>query len=137
MHSAPDDARAPGGDRAPDEARARDEAHGRAARDGARVPDDARGEARRVRLVRGGPVLVEGPVTVVGDDGVPVTSDRFMVALCTCRRSRRYPWCDTSHRRRTAPRDTPHDGDTPRDRDTGRGSGPGACQDDEEKEGPR
>ncbi|MFD5889719.1 CDGSH iron-sulfur domain-containing protein [Streptomyces sp. NPDC060334] len=24
-------------------------------------------------------------------------SDRFMVALCTCRRSRTYPWCDTSH----------------------------------------
>ncbi|MDQ3432461.1 MAG: CDGSH iron-sulfur domain-containing protein, partial [Actinomycetota bacterium] len=30
-------------------------------------------------------------------------SDRFLVALCTCRRSRRYPWCDTSHRAR-APR---------------------------------
>ncbi|MFE9913017.1 CDGSH iron-sulfur domain-containing protein [Streptomyces clavifer] len=28
-------------------------------------------------------------------------SDRFVVAVCTCRRSRMYPWCDTSHRRRT------------------------------------
>ncbi|MFI5998102.1 CDGSH iron-sulfur domain-containing protein [Streptomyces sp. NPDC051362] len=27
-------------------------------------------------------------------------SERFMVALCTCRRSRVYPWCDTSHRPR-------------------------------------
>ncbi|MFG2174154.1 CDGSH iron-sulfur domain-containing protein [Streptomyces niveus] len=27
-------------------------------------------------------------------------SDRFTVALCTCRRSRAYPWCDTSHRHR-------------------------------------
>ncbi|MEW5626284.1 CDGSH iron-sulfur domain-containing protein [Streptomyces hydrogenans] len=27
-------------------------------------------------------------------------SDRFSVAICTCRRSRAYPWCDTSHRRR-------------------------------------
>nr|WP_322973708.1 CDGSH iron-sulfur domain-containing protein [Actinacidiphila yanglinensis] len=50
-----------------------------------------------------GPVLVEGPVTVVADDGEAVTSDRFMVAICTCRRSRSYPWCDTSHRRRSRP----------------------------------
>lgn len=50
-----------------------------------------------------GPLLIEGPVTVVGDDGVAVTSDRFMVAVCTCRRSRTYPWCDTSHRRRPRP----------------------------------
>ncbi|WP_405393006.1 CDGSH iron-sulfur domain-containing protein [Streptomyces sp. NBC_01102] len=28
-------------------------------------------------------------------------SNRFVVAVCTCRRSRMYPWCDTSHRRRT------------------------------------
>lgn len=46
-------------------------------------------------------MLVEGPVTVTGDDGVTVTSHRFAVAICTCRRSRTYPWCDTSHRRRT------------------------------------
>lgn len=39
-------------------------------------------------------------MTVTGDDGVPVTSHRFVVAVCTCRRSRSYPWCDTSHRRR-------------------------------------
>lgn len=46
-------------------------------------------------------MLVEGPVTVTGDDGVSVTSRRFVVAVCTCRRSRSYPWCDTSHRHRT------------------------------------
>ncbi|MGY0070849.1 CDGSH iron-sulfur domain-containing protein [Streptomyces sp. QTS137] len=34
------------------------------------------------------------------EDGSTVTSDRFVVALCACRRSRTYPWCDTSHRRR-------------------------------------
>lgn len=45
-------------------------------------------------------MLIEGPVEVVGDDGTVVRSDRFVVALCTCRRSRTYPWCDTSHRRR-------------------------------------
>ncbi|MGP3926306.1 CDGSH iron-sulfur domain-containing protein [Streptomyces sp. 8N616] len=48
----------------------------------------------------GGPVLVEGPVEVVLPNGRTVTSDRFMVAVCTCRRSHTYPWCDTSHRRR-------------------------------------
>nr|WP_202534388.1 CDGSH iron-sulfur domain-containing protein [Streptomyces sp. SID3212] len=45
--------------------------------------------------------MVDGPVTVELDDGTTATSDRFRVALCTCRRSRRFPWCDTSHRRRT------------------------------------
>jgi CDGSH-type Zn-finger protein len=49
---------------------------------------------------REGPVLIEGPVDVVGEDGTVVTADRFVVAICTCRRSATYPLCDTSHRRR-------------------------------------
>ncbi|MFI6224985.1 CDGSH iron-sulfur domain-containing protein [Nocardia salmonicida] len=32
--------------------------------------------------------------------------DRFVVALCLCRRSSTYPLCDTSHRRRRPPRST-------------------------------
>ncbi|MFC9386735.1 CDGSH iron-sulfur domain-containing protein [Streptomyces venezuelae] len=56
--------------------------------------------ARRVTPDPQGPVLVEGPVEVALDDGTLARSDRFMVAVCTCRRSRSYPWCDTSHRRR-------------------------------------
>ncbi|WP_078620136.1 CDGSH iron-sulfur domain-containing protein [Streptomyces sp. BoleA5] len=55
----------------------------------------------RVTLTRDGPILIEGPVEVVLDDGRVVRSDRFVVAICACRRSRKYPWCDTSHRRRT------------------------------------
>ncbi|MCP9947691.1 CDGSH iron-sulfur domain-containing protein [Actinomadura madurae] len=51
-------------------------------------------------MVPGGPVLVEGPVEVVLEDGTTVVSDRWLVALCACRRSRAYPFCDTSHRRR-------------------------------------
>ncbi|MCK7624399.1 CDGSH iron-sulfur domain-containing protein [Streptomyces sp. RS10V-4] len=47
-----------------------------------------------------GPLLVEGPVEVVGKDGTVSVSRRFVVAVCTCRGSRTYPWCDTSHRRR-------------------------------------
>ncbi|MEE1749517.1 CDGSH iron-sulfur domain-containing protein [Streptomyces sp. NPDC007076] len=50
-----------------------------------------------------GPLLVEGPVEVTTPDGAVHTSDRFVVAICTCRRSRILPWCDTSHRRRTGP----------------------------------
>ncbi|NWF25388.1 CDGSH iron-sulfur domain-containing protein [Streptomyces sp. PKU-EA00015] len=54
----------------------------------------------RITPTRDGPLLVEGPVDVVLEDGTVATSDRFTVALCTCRRSRAYPWCDTSHRRK-------------------------------------
>ena len=57
-------------------------------------------DGRRVRVVPDGPVLVPGPVEVTGADGRTVTADRFLVAVCTCRRSKRYPLCDTSHRRR-------------------------------------
>ncbi|MBW8483611.1 CDGSH iron-sulfur domain-containing protein [Actinomadura parmotrematis] len=60
----------------------------------------ADGAPRRVLLDPAGPVLVEGPVEAVLPDGSTVVSDRFMVALCTCRRSRRFPFCDTSHRRK-------------------------------------
>ncbi|WP_416371284.1 CDGSH iron-sulfur domain-containing protein [Streptomyces sp. MB09-01] len=56
--------------------------------------------ARRVSVDPEGPVLVEGPVEILLDDGTVARSDRFQVAVCTCRRSRTYPWCDTSHRRR-------------------------------------
>ncbi|MCL7425037.1 CDGSH iron-sulfur domain-containing protein [Streptomyces sp. NPDC057806] len=55
---------------------------------------------RRAKVQRGGPLLLEGPVEIELEDGSTVVSDRFRVALCTCRRSRRYPWCDTSHRRK-------------------------------------
>ena len=56
-------------------------------------------------------MLVEGPVDLVTDDGARVCSDRFMVAVCTCRRSKTYPLCDTSHRRkiRATPTESPAD----------------------------
>lgn len=66
---------------------------------------------RRVRVQRDGPLLIEGPVEVVGEDGEVTVSDRFTVAVCTCRRSREFPWCDTSHRcrRRDPPRNPPRE----------------------------
>jgi CDGSH-type Zn-finger protein len=53
----------------------------------------------RVRVVPKGPVLISGPVRIELPDGGVVESDRFMVAVCTCGRSKEYPLCDTSHRR--------------------------------------
>lgn len=55
-------------------------------------------QARTVRVVASGPVMVEGPVRIELPNGSVVESDRFMVAICTCRRSKDYPMCDTSHR---------------------------------------
>ncbi len=53
--------------------------------------------------------MVEGPVRIEMPDGNVVESDRFMVAICACRRSKTYPLCDTSHRRRT--KTAPHHDD--------------------------
>ncbi|MFF3619395.1 CDGSH iron-sulfur domain-containing protein [Streptomyces sp. NPDC002467] len=72
-------------------------------------PAHATAPARRVFVDPQGPVVVEGPVEIALDDGVVVRSDRFMVAVCTCRRSRTYPWCDTSHRRRESTVSPPED----------------------------
>jgi CDGSH-type Zn-finger protein len=57
-------------------------------------------QRRTVRVVPSGPVLVEGPVHIELPDGSAVDSDRFIVAICACRRSKTYPLCDTSHRAR-------------------------------------
>ncbi|MFN2479494.1 MAG: CDGSH iron-sulfur domain-containing protein, partial [Pseudonocardiaceae bacterium] len=62
---------------------------------------------RQVTVTDEGPVLVHGPIEVTLDDGRRVTSARAVTALCTCRLSRRYPFCDTSHRRRLGNRPAP------------------------------
>jgi CDGSH-type Zn-finger protein len=56
-------------------------------------------ERVRVQVIPNGPVLVAGPVSIETPSGDVVESDRFMVAVCTCRRSKNYPMGDTSHRR--------------------------------------
>ncbi|WP_432543239.1 CDGSH iron-sulfur domain-containing protein [Kineococcus sp. SYSU DK002] len=58
----------------------------------------------RVLVSDDGPVLLEGPVDIDLPDGRRVRSDRPVTALCVCRRSARYPLCDTSHRGRPAAR---------------------------------
>ncbi|WP_435972936.1 CDGSH iron-sulfur domain-containing protein [Streptomyces sp. Qhu_M48] len=73
------------------------------------TPSSESTRPRRLRVDRSGPVLVEGPVEIVLPDGTTARSDRFMVAVCTCRRSRTYPWCDTSHRPRERTPPPPED----------------------------
>ncbi|MCM6774222.1 CDGSH iron-sulfur domain-containing protein [Nocardia sp. CDC159] len=67
------------------------------------MPTEPRRERRRVVVTKNGPALIEGPVELVSDDGTVVVSDRFVVALCQCRRSKTFPLCDTSHRKRRRP----------------------------------
>jgi CDGSH-type Zn-finger protein len=57
-------------------------------------------DARRVVVTGDGPVLITGPVEIEMPDGATVRSDRPVTALCVCGRTRRRPFCDTSHRRR-------------------------------------
>jgi CDGSH-type Zn-finger protein len=57
-------------------------------------------EIREVIQTDDGPLLIVGPVDVVLPDGRRVRSERPVTALCVCRRSRRAPFCDTSHRRK-------------------------------------
>ncbi|MGW1739187.1 CDGSH iron-sulfur domain-containing protein [Nocardia sp. NPDC001965] len=72
-------------------------------------PERPASEVRRVRFTAEGPALIEGPLEVIAPNGDRILADRFLVALCTCKRSGSYPLCDTSHRRRARP-DTGREG---------------------------
>lgn len=62
-------------------------------------PRSRSGVPRAVPL-REGPLLIEGPLEIVLPDGETRLCERPVIALCTCRRSLRAPFCDTSHRPR-------------------------------------
>lgn len=64
-----------------------------------RKPRKSEQAPRRVVVLRGGPTLIEGPVLLEMDGQDPVVLDRFLVAICGCRRSGSYPLCDGTHRR--------------------------------------
>ena len=57
-----------------------------------------------VRIAENGPMLMDGPVEILMPDGTVVHSQRNVVAVCLCKRSKNYPLCDTSHRRKAAVR---------------------------------
>lgn len=51
-----------------------------------------------IRLLPGGPLLIDGPFRVLGEDGEAVDHGT-KVALCRCGRSGNGPFCDGSHAR--------------------------------------
>lgn len=55
-------------------------------------------DAVTITPCRDGPLLVRGPVRLVGSDGEPVSCDRDPIALCRCGRSLRKPFCDGTHK---------------------------------------
>lgn len=46
----------------------------------------------------GGPILVRGADAVRDAEGALHATTRPVVALCTCARSQRLPWCDGTHK---------------------------------------
>ncbi|MFF3228357.1 CDGSH iron-sulfur domain-containing protein [Nocardia suismassiliense] len=65
------------------------------------MPTGPGSDRRRITFTEDGPALIEGPVEIVTADGTRIDCDRFQVALCLCKRSKNYPLCDTSHRKRS------------------------------------
>jgi len=45
-----------------------------------------------------GPILVRGADVVQDGDGTSHVVTRPVVALCTCDKSQRLPWCDGTHK---------------------------------------
>ena len=52
----------------------------------------------QVRACPNGPLLVRGAQVILDEDGTEHEVTRPVVALCTCRRSARKPWCDATHK---------------------------------------
>jgi CDGSH-type Zn-finger protein len=50
------------------------------------------------RLCPDGPLLVRGADSVVDENGKEHEVTRPVVALCTCGKSGRKPWCDSTHK---------------------------------------
>ncbi len=53
-----------------------------------------------IRMRPNGPLLVEGPVTILDANGnaFPINPDKPAVALCRCGHSKNKPFCDSSHK---------------------------------------
>ena len=50
------------------------------------------------RQCPGGPLLLRGADSVADEDGVEHPVTRPVVAVCTCGKSGRKPWCDSTHK---------------------------------------
>ncbi len=54
----------------------------------------------RIRLRDNGPLVVEGPVTIVDAEGnqFHIDANKPAIALCRCGQSQRRPFCDGTHK---------------------------------------
>ena len=54
----------------------------------------------RIRMRPNGPLVIEGPVTLVDSEGNSFTlsPDKPSIALCRCGQSSRKPFCDGAHK---------------------------------------
>ena len=55
----------------------------------------------RIRTRDDGPLVIEGPVTIVDAEGTPYPykSEKAAIALCRCGHSDKRPFCDGSHKK--------------------------------------
>jgi CDGSH-type Zn-finger protein len=56
------------------------------------------GEQVRIEQYADGPLVVRHADVVVTDDGQEHEVTRPVVAVCTCSKSQRLPWCDSTHK---------------------------------------
>jgi CDGSH iron-sulfur domain-containing protein 3 len=54
----------------------------------------------RIRMRPSGPLVIEGPFTLVDSQGNPfsLVTDKPAIALCRCGQSANRPFCDGSHK---------------------------------------
>ena len=53
-----------------------------------------------IRTRKNGPLVIDGPFTLVDQDGNPyaLPTDKPLVALCRCGQSAKKPFCDGAHK---------------------------------------
>jgi CDGSH-type Zn-finger protein len=59
---------------------------------------DGHRPAATVTPYEDGPLLLRGDFEIVTPDGTPIETERLVVALCRCGRSRVKPFCDGTHK---------------------------------------
>ena len=70
------------------------------------MTEQAPDETVRISPKRAGPIIVQGPVTLIGYDGQELTpppgKTPGVFKLCACGLSQNKPFCDSSHKNRPA-----------------------------------
>lgn len=77
-------------------------AEAKAREDGMPPKEVSTGNGVTIRIIENGPVLIEGPFTLITNHGLNISHTKT-TALCRCGFSRNMPFCDGSHRKKNAP----------------------------------